>query len=365
MLQRLGVGLGDAQTSPWRDWSHGLVAAHREVFGSQVDEAWVRWKYGDGLGVGAGLWQEDALAAFCGGVPRRLWWAGRSTRGLQITDVMVRAAWRQAGRRGGAFARVSTALYAAALGECEPTATSGACVHSAPFEVGYGFPSHRHLKLAVMLGLLRDGGAVTAAAWTAQARPAAQALMRTHRRQTGALELEVLGPEAALEAAQHGWRRMRADLTDHVVGDRGWAVLDWRYRRAPVVPGQGRVVFLGLRPARLAAPVGVAVIRMAPQAVDQADAHRDEPRRAMWLDWIGPAEMLGVAWAQGLDWALSAGATELQGWFTDAPWARLKGTSPAAASEVARLGIPVAGRHDAREVTRHPWWMMAGDTDFL
>ena len=170
---------------------------------------------------------------------------------------------------------------------------------------------------------------------------------------------------AALEAAQHGWRRMRADLGDHVVGDRGQDVVDWRYRTAPRAPGQGRVVFLGLRPPRLAAPVGVAVIRLAPEGHARADAHRAEAARAMWLDWIGPPGMMGQAWARVLDWALTAGAEELHGWFTDAPWVRLQGTSPAATTEVARLGIPVAGRHDGQAVKRHPWWMMAGDTDFL
>ncbi|MBU3740538.1 MAG: hypothetical protein FGM55_16505, partial [Rhodoferax sp.] len=44
-----------------------LLGLHRAVFGSAVDAAWYRWKYGEGGGEGVGLWCQGALIAHCGG----------------------------------------------------------------------------------------------------------------------------------------------------------------------------------------------------------------------------------------------------------------------------------------------------------
>jgi hypothetical protein len=55
----------------------------------------------------------------------------------------------------------------------------------------------------------------------------------------------------------------------------------------------------------------------------------------------------------------------MHGWFTAMPWGLLENTSPSGVAEVARLGVPCAGRFGPQELANMPWWMMAGDTDFL
>jgi hypothetical protein len=356
-LSAEGDAAGEGRCTSFQGWLPELLHAHREAFCSNANAAWALWKYGSGEGVGAGLWDGKKLAAFCGAVPRRLWWEGRALSGLQITDVMVRKPWRQAGRGGGAFARVSGALYEAALGSTEQSGATVVAATAVALEapvaaVGFGFPSHRHLKLAQRLGLLRDGGAITAAAWTAAARPVATALQRQHARGAAALELVALEPTEALTAARHGWHQMKPALRGHVVGDRGWGTLDWRYRACPPDSSTGTIVWLGLRRPRHAAPWGVIVLRKANS-------------QALWLDWIGPPDGIALAWAHALDWTLAQGFGELHGWFSDAPWERLMHTLPAATTEAARLGVPVAGQVSDAALSRSRWWLMAGDTDFL
>jgi hypothetical protein len=343
--------LQDLANSP--EWGVALARAHHEVFGSDVDADWFRWKYAQG--VGAGLFSNEGLAAFCGGVPRTLWWRGQQLKGLQITDVMVREPWRQVGRRGGAFARVCAAFYGRQLGALAAGSGGGergASVHGAPFDLGYGFPSHRHLKLAEMLGLLRDGGPVMAAVWTDAARAVMDQVLGDAAPGADPWLAEELDTAEALRAAQRGWSLMRNALHDTVVGERGWEVLHWRYAAQPRGSTLGLVRFLGLRRPWRAWPSGVLVVR-------------DGGHKATWLDWIGPPAMLRLAWAHALSSSLSRGAAEMHGWFSARPWAMLTQTSAAGAGEAARLGIPVAGRFTGQELAGASWWMMAGDTDFL
>ena len=348
------------------EWVQALVQAHRQVFDSSVDGHWARWKYGQG--VGAGLFNDRELAAFCGGVPRQLWWRGRLVKGLQITDVMVQERWRQTGRQGGAFARVSAALYGEQLGA--PAAPSIVHRRSARFAVGFGFPSHRHLRLARQLRLLQDAGPVRAAVWTAGARPVMQQILNDHGRRGGAWVAERLEGPAAMQAVQRGWEQMRPALDRAVVGDRRWEVLHWRHQEQPPRPEGGQapaaVQWIGLRQPWQRSPAGVLVLRLPPSAgSDSCSTGRAPGGKATWLDWIGHPKLLRLAWAHALEASLSSGAVEMHGWFTDLPWGLLAQTEPAALAETARIGVPVAGQFNEQDLKGLAWWMMAGDTDFL
>jgi hypothetical protein len=353
-----------------RHWGQGLdlcqdlLHAHHEVFGSAVDADWVRWKYGSGMGVGTGLFAGNEMAAFCGGVPRTLWWNGRAVRGLQITDVMVRPAWRLAGRGGGAFAQVSAGLYARQLGSVRlggHTWTAGS-----PFELGFGFPSHRHLKLAQKLDLLRDGGPVAAAVWTEAATPVMEQVLREGGHGAAPWVAEECGQEDAVRAAHRAWTGMQQALAGPgagigsgcgaIVGDRSAQVLRWRHLEQPAAARPGPVRWLVVRRPWHRDATGVLVWREVPAQVRH---------HTMWLDWIGPPLMLRQAWAMALRASLAGGAAEMHGWCTAMPWGLLENTSPSGVAEVARLGVPCAGRFGQQELAKMPWWMMAGDTDFL
>lgn len=325
---------------PWalESQGSGLLMAHREVFGSRSDERWLEWKYGAGQGVGLGLWSGNELAAFCGGLPRRLWWGGRLREGLQIVDVMVRQPWRHGARRQSAFFRVSQSFYESQLGV------------GRRFEVGYGFPSHRHLQLADRLGVLHDGGPFWAAVWDERAWPAARQAMRDARGWVA----RPLEPRRDGEVLALAWKLMRGALRQEVVAERDVQTLRWRH----LSPAADRpLVWIGLQRAGRALPSAVAVL--------QPRGHAGAADQALWLDYVGPPQLLRRAWAAVMEESARHGATQLHGWFTNAPWALLEGTQEAARTQAARIGVPTAGAIDALELSHRAWWMMAGDTDFL
>ena len=123
-----------------------VLALHEHVFGPGADARWFAWKYGQGLSQGRGraigAWHDGQLVAYCGGLPRTLRLHNTNLRGLQIGDVMVHPAWRGILSRRGPFFQVSKRFYDSQIGATD----------SRPFELGFGFPNERHLRLAVLLG---------------------------------------------------------------------------------------------------------------------------------------------------------------------------------------------------------------------
>jgi lipopolysaccharide transport system ATP-binding protein len=320
-----------------------LLALHRRVFGSDVDEAWFEWKYVAGRGFGAGLWEGETLVAFCGGVPRTLHdgdghGEGGERRdgavaGLQIGDVMVDPAWRGVLTRRGPFFHVSRALYAHALGP------------GRRFAWGFGFPSERHLRLAQRLQLLHDGGPMHELQW---------ALPEAAGAAGGRPEVVELQPDDASWSAtvDAAWGQMRASMPGRVFGDRSAQHVRWRYLERP--GAACRLLLVGGRGA--AGPAGIAVVS-APGG------------RVQWLDWIGPPSALADALAACLADAAGRGARELWAWASTAVAAAVDDALPAPArprrSEVARIGVPVASELGAERLAALPWWWLGGDTDFL
>ncbi len=142
-----------------------VLALHERVFGSGATPAWFAWKYGNdadqGRSEGVGVWHEAALIAHCAGIPRRLWRAGLPTKGLQIGDVMVDPGWRGILTRRGPFFHASQRLYATRLGK----------LGQRPFQLGFGFPNERHMRLAVKSQLAYDGGHLYDLRWSTSDPP--------------------------------------------------------------------------------------------------------------------------------------------------------------------------------------------------
>lgn len=312
-----------------------VVALHRRVFGSDADADWFAWKYVAGEGLAVGLWDEAAagpvptLLAFCGGLPRRLHAAGAVHAGLQIGDVMVDPAWRGLLTRRGAFFQVSDALYRHALGP------------QRAHDWGFGFPSARHLQLAVKLGLLHDASAMQQLSWTPA--PAADGAGPPHA-------LDPAAPEW-VRAVDRAWAAMCAEAGPRVLGERGPHWLHWRHVQRPGAASR----FLAVTDVA-GGPPGVLVLS-APGP------------RVQWLDWVGPAAGLGAALAAARDDAARHGAGELWAWTSPALAAALTAASPPSArpqtTEVARIGVPCASTLDAAAAAATPWWWWGGDTDFL
>jgi hypothetical protein len=305
-----------------------FLALHRRVFGSDAGDAWYEWKYAGGGGLGTGLWHDGQMVAHCGGVPRRLWLAGRIRRGIQIGDVMVAPEWRGILTRQGPLFHVSRQFYSAHVGE------------HAGADIAFGFPSERHLRLAVVLELLWDGGPIHALSWQPQSTPQHLPGWFWHW-----IELHAADPafDAQVNSA---WDKMRAAAGDLCLGERRADYVRWRYCERP---GR-RAHFFALRRPWSSAPAGIAVLDLGSPD-------------AQWLDWIGDPACIDAASRACLAEAGRRGARSMQAWTSPVVTQSLSGF--AAQSVTAWLGIPRASSLPAGGVAGMRWWLMGGDTDFL
>ena len=332
-----------------------LLQAHREVFASEADNRWFDWKYGCAANPGLGLWDgkpgASNLVAYCGGTARVLFDRGRPKAALQIGDVMVRAPWRHGGRRRGAFFQISNAFYSRHLGP------------GRPFEWGFGFPSHRHLKLAVGLGLLHDAGPMVSAVWPTSGgqEPCSNgpdAPRATAGVQWGSRRSWVVRRLSRLQDQRHAlagaWRGMRSDAAAWVLGERSPDTVLWRHFQKPTVPGQWPAQLWAVHRAWRAEPIGVVVVGPGPS---REVAH--------WLDWVGPPRLLHLGLQAAREAAAWAGCHEMHAWLSPGPWRQLGPSGTLAHGEVARIGIPAASTLSAQEALSRPWWFMGADTDFL
>lgn len=307
-----------------------LVALHRAVFQSDVDARWHAWKYGAGQVCGSGAWVDDMLVAHCGGIARTLWLAGKRTAGLQIGDVMVAPEWRGILTRRGPFFHSSAHFYNAQIGAQKP------------FQLGFGFPGERHLRLAKMVGLLRDGGRVHALHWNAE---------RTTRLPPWSWRWTPLDPrspkfDATVNQAWHNMRNLTESLA---IGARDSEYVRWRFIERP---GRQHHFFVLHRPWSHE-PAGIAVL-------DFQNEHT-----AHWLDWIGRPDLLALASRACRHETAQRGRHGLDMWATDAVVQQLSSTGLAQQSETARLGIVNTSSLDATTTSGLRWWLMGGDTDFL
>lgn len=307
-----------------------LLRLHVRVFGPGATPAWHQWKYGAGGGLGCGVWQGDELVAHCGGLPRTLWRKGRRSGGLQIGDVLVAPEWRGLVTRRGPFFQASSRLYGMHVG--------GRSGH----DIGFGFPSERHMRLAVTLRLAWDAGAIHALTW--RLSPELQ-VPRSWAWRWSPLDPAQRGFDAVVDRA---WRMMRAKSSGLVLGERDAAYVRWRFLQRP---GRTSHLFVLHRPWPVS-PAGIAVLDL-------------QGPRAQWLDWIGDPGVLKFASRACAAEAVRRGATSMEAWCSTTVAECLQDTGVDHQSVVARIGVPRASAVTEQELPGLRWWFMGGDTDFL
>ncbi|MBC5764748.1 GNAT family N-acetyltransferase [Ramlibacter albus] len=303
-----------------------LIGLHREVFGEGASDGWYVWKYVQGHGLGSGLWHDGRLVAHCGGVPRALWQEGERRTGIQIGDVMVAPQWRGVLTRRGPFFHVSQKFYDGHVGS--------------EHAVAFGFPSERHLRLAVKTQLLWDGGPVHSLSWMTAHAPAPGWAWRWEPLDAGSPAFD--------SAIASAWSNMQAECGRFVVGERNADYVRWRFFRRP---GRHHAAF-ALRRAWSRAVRGVAILDLA-----QPTAH--------WLDWIGRPSDMPLACTCCRAQAHAAGAQYLTAWATPAVAQSLAPSGILHSEVTAWLGIPRRSQLAEADVGRLAWWLMGGDTDFL
>lgn len=363
-----------------------VLQLHDTVFSSGVQPGWHGWKYSPAQGGGhaVGVWNDDQLIAHCGGLPRRLRAGTGTVSGLQIGDVMVAPDWRGLMTRASPFFHASNVLYSHWIGT------------NADHAVGYGFPNHRHQRLAVKQDLAWDAGAILALQWDETPQPPKQLgwhtawyrrlQQRLHplRQRTTAVRSDEIPIQALRdkdELLARSWKAMQSDANAaHVVfGVRDKDYLRWRYLHHPTQTYRCLRLSEGCDhdPNDLRHLVGLVFWRL-------------DGDTAMWLDWVGPMRWLPEALRHCQTAAASAGARRLTAWMSPVAASMLGETMPLtqsthttatpavpsrvlpgsmlAISEVARVGVPQTScwpQGGEAGVKSAQWWWMGGDTDFL
>ena len=322
-----------------------MLDLHTQVFGAGVDDRWFAWKYGQATGQGQsqalGAWHGKELIAYCGGVPRTLWQHEKPLHGLQMGDVMVHPAWRGILTRRGPFFHVTQGFHRSRIGAAPDH----------PFQLGFGFPNQRHLRLGAMLGLMIDDGVIEALHWNTSQSPVLSLPLSLRWR-------ELTAADARFErCVNSAWRAMRTQAADFMLGQRDAAYLRWRYADRPAnltAPQEltPRYRFFELRRFWSIAPLGVAVLDLR-----SASAH--------WLDWIGPVGAMALASQACRLEAARAGASSLTAWASAAVARQLEDADVVRREPCAGLAISFASALPDQNPAGLNWWLMGGDTDFL
>jgi len=322
-----------------------VLALHTRVFGPGADAPWFAWKYGQaatqGCGQAMGAWQDGELIAYCGGLPRTLWRDGRIVRGLQMGDVMVHPAWRGILRRHGPFFQVTQSFHGSRLGAESEHA----------FQMGFGFPNERHLRLGVLLGLMWNGGVIEALHWDAAAAPTLRLPWLWRWR-------ELLPSDERFDRSVNAaWQAMQAQAGKLTLGQRDAAYLRWRYVDRPSAPGTPagappRYRFFELHRLWPLASAGIAVMDLRSSS-------------ALWLDWVGPPGLMPLAALSCRIEAARSGAAELSLWASAAVAKQLACAGISRREVCAGLAVSACSDLKPQEVPVLHWWLMGGDTDFL
>jgi hypothetical protein len=297
------------------------------VFGHEISERFWHWKYGDGRG--QAIIARDSgrrLVAHYGGITRTVCYCGRNEAAVQICDVMVAPTERSVLTRKGPFFLVTAEFLDRYIG------------FGKKHLVGFGFPSHRHLRLAEKLGLYAKVDTVVELHWPAGGKLSWRiaVLPVCRKRRAVGKVLNAL------------WDEMRESLADVILPVRDAAWWRFRYLDHPEITYQ---VFL-VKHRLTRRPLGCLAVK------PMADG------RWELMDWLAPLERAPLMVAAARALAAQAGASTVFGWFGERV-ARVV-TDAATTTVDIGVGVPTNIRTPGPAVAEISgrWWLTGGDTDF-
>jgi len=316
---------GSGRSERWQaSWASAaeegdLLDLFRAAFGHDMPPAQWLWKYTGMDPIGSLVREDGRIVAFYGGIARPIRRFGGAETAVQMVDVMVHPRARGVLTRRGPFYFAASAFIEGQVGPGHP------------YQIGFGFPSDKHMRLGERLGLYRRVGELMELSW-----PPARDLPRLgyRLRQYGAAEAR---------AADALWQRMAADLGDAVVGVRDAAWLRHRYLEHPTAS------YLPLLATQRfsAAPLGIVVLRDKSEALEL-------------VDLVAPMANIPLLVDAARRVAQRLGNKRLTAWIS-ASHSRLFET-PQMARQAINIAIANTGTADTGLDDR--WWLMAGDTDF-
>jgi len=182
-------------------------------FNQKMSQELWKWKYETEQSREICVWEEEALIAHYGGMPRDILFFGQAKTAVQIGDVMVNPKQRGVLTRNGPFCRMTSSFMECFTG------------YGKPFIISFGFPSERHIKLAEHLGLYAEVGRMVAFFWVTKApRPRLMSHLKV---------IDHINVHHYQIHIDRLWMKMAKDLTDAIVGVRDSEYLITRYLKHP------------------------------------------------------------------------------------------------------------------------------------
>ena len=315
-------------------WSLGWVRSSDEVkdwlalfeacFGHAMSQAHWHWKYGGQELAGVGVFSQDQLVGFYGGLPRPVMMRGVLSMALQIGDVMVHPSERGVLTRKGPFHLASTTMLEQLMG------------FDRPFLLGFGFPNQKALNLAVRHGVYEAVDQMTEVNWVVP-----RLLPDWRVRSQVVSEAD----EAAVNAC---WAEMAQAMKSSILGVRDWQFVARRFLHHPTVVYTALMV----RTRWSGQPLGMVVLR------DRGEAGLE------LIDLIGAPVHFSALVRAALRHAHLMGRRRLFAWVTSSHRHLLDlWRSECVPMDVwvpANVWSPGPSATDLQG----QWWLMGGDTDF-
>lgn len=294
------------------------------IFGENKPEKWLSWKYGAGKGFSYSLIdKQDNFVANWSAFPTNLEWNNKTISAVQNGDVFVDPRLRGILRKRGPLFYLSERFLRENM------------VLNKRYELAFGFPNDRHMRLLHKLGLFENLFEMRLVKW--------------HRKkkikQFGAF-CRKIEKKPSIRWLKARCRSVHTSTAEFVAVQRNPEYLLWRYWAHP----QHSYIFYKVQPSLFAEPT-LAILRYI-------------ENNLYIIDLIGP-----ISHVQTVIEILSSNLLPDESKCLNA-WA-----SPFAASVMPQPdGIGSTGAYFAYAVRSTPspdvarllkWWLLAGDTDFL
>lgn len=299
----------------------------RRVFNSDISEAMLAWKYGEGRGKSYGIFTaEGELLAHCGIFYRQALADGISCRIVQLGDLMALP-----GHHGGVSRlRSPFALLIQKVLADLPDALN-------PDALAFGFPSDRAMRLGEHLGLFSSIDQM----WELHFNPISVA-----KRADRCVELDPAS-SGFTTSADRLWQLMADDLGKDLIGVRDAAYLQQRYFSHP----HNRYCCHLVSSKWFGRPLGLLITRK-------------EGEQCELLDIIAPfsnfSRLLQAARHQMTVW----GSSTMNFWLTEHNMALFRHHAETVRQlEFRIMANPFSSAGHPERFTQR-WWLTSGDTDY-
>ena len=269
------------------------------------------------------MWGEGDIAAFYGGIKRRVLFRGKAANTLQCVDTMVATTDRGSLSKKGPYYLAATKFLDKYIG------------YNRPYLFGFGFPNKRVMRLGEHLGVQADIGSVVELVWPGLDQCSLKSV---------ALDFD---SDQHLQLLEKFWQDMAQDLTDKIVIVRDPEYLKYRYCDHPSLEYELRLVT-----GDDDEPLGVVVTRIHEERLlllDCISAVANFPELAVYCR--------GLATEKNCK-GLFAWITEADSYLFDCPEMTINDIG-------VRIPTSICTDGPSPDELKNTWFLMAGDTDFL